>query len=252
MRRYLLYLLLALHGWALCSLHSALPPTSVLLKEADRLFQKRNKENQLHLAWETYQKAIQKDPNSTEAAWKFSMACQSLAARYGKTDEEQAALFKWGAEVAQRAAEQDSQCGPCQFWAAINMAQYGEKVGVVKMLFTLSEILERLKKAAALSPQHAMGGPDRVLGTVYQTLPGILGGDFEKARNHFEKAIGHSPHEPVNYLSLAKLLKENENYDEARQTAKKGLKKLKFTNISIESLESQKELLEITKHPQSD
>lgn len=245
MRRYLLYLLLALHGWALCSLHSALPPTSDLLREADQLFQKRNEESQLRLAWDLYQKAFRNNPDSSEAAWKFSMACQSLAARYGKTDEEQTSLFKQGADVAQQAAERNPQCGPCQFWTAINMAQYGEKVGVIKMLFTLSEIVERLEKAASLSPDHAMAGPDRVLGTVYQTLPGILGGDDEKARKHFEKAIEHRPDEPVNYLSLAKLLKETENTDEALRVAQKGLEKLKVSSISLESQESKSELLDI-------
>jgi hypothetical protein len=61
------------------------------------------------------------------------------------------------------------------------MAQYGERVGIFKMLGSLSEILQRLEKAAKLDPAHAMAGPYRVLGTIYQTLPEIIGGDNDKA-----------------------------------------------------------------------
>lgn len=241
MRRYFLYFLLALHGWALCSLQSAALPSRPSLSEADSLFHERNQETKLRRAWDLYEKAYQKFPSSSEAAWKFSMACQSLAARYLE-GEDQKSLFQLGAEVAKKAAEKNPDCGPCQFWAAINMAQYGEKVGVVKMLFTLSEIIERLEKAAELDPYHAMAGPHRVLGTIYQVLPGILGGDSEKAEGYFKKSIALSPEEAVNYLSFAKLLKDEGLSQEAARIAEKGLKKLHSKKISLESQESENEL----------
>jgi hypothetical protein len=124
------------------------------------------------------------------------------------------------------------------------MAQYGEIVGVFKMISSLSEIKDRLERAATLTPEHAMGGPYRVLGTIYQTLPGILGGDNEKALFYFQKAITTSPTEPINYLALAKLKAADSDPGAAQEIARAGLRAKETTTqpISVESEESLQEL----------
>ena len=216
-----------------------------LVREGDRAFKKRNSKSELLVALDFYQRARQDPQVAVEASWKYSMALQSFASRFVEEEEIQENLFKEGAEVAKSAAERDPDCGPCEFWTAIHMAQYGEQVGIFKMLGSLSEILARLEKAAKLDPAHAMAGPYRILGTIYQKLPGIIGGDNDKAVGYYEKAIAITPLEPINYLALAKLKQEDGEIVLAKQLALQGIRLAEHNPISLESRESLQELGQI-------
>jgi len=220
------------------------PPLKRLIAQGDSAFGNRNQKVDLEKALTFYADAWQVSPESSEAAWKYSMALHALATRFTADDSAQQELFEKGLEIAKRAALKDTQCGPCQFWTAIHMAQYGEKVGVFKMISSLSEIKDRLEQAALLTPEHAMGGPYRVLGTIYQTLPGILGGDTEKAALYFQKAIATAPNEAINYLSLAKLKAHDGEPIAAREIAQVGLQAKETAKEPI-SLESEESLLEL-------
>lgn len=242
MRRYLLYLLLLLHGCALSRLPASIPSSGNPLKKGDELFQFREKESSLRQTVHYYREALKQPGNGKEASWKFAMAAQSLAARYVKDENTQKEIFLEAATVAKQAAEQFPDCGPCHFWTAINMALYGQTVGAFKMLFTLGEIKERLEKSAELDPRHALGGPYRVLGTIYQELPGIIGGDVEKAAEYFEKAIALLPQEPLNYLALVKLLSDQGNKEKALLKAQEALSRPDLSHSELESVEAQREL----------
>jgi tetratricopeptide (TPR) repeat protein len=232
--------------WACLSLFSVEASSRLqhLLSQGDMAFGNRNQRAELERALSQYEKAHTQFPESIEAAWKTSMALHSLATRYTHDEAKQRELFEVGLEIARQAADKDPSCGECQFWTAIQMAQYGEVVGVFKMISSLSEIKERLERAATLTPEHAMGGPYRVLGTIYQTLPGILGGDNEKALLYFQKAVTTSPTEAVNYLSLAKLKATEGEPAAAQEIARAGLraKDTATQPISVESEESIPEL----------
>lgn len=215
-----------------------------LLAQGDSSFSKRNDKVQLEKAVSLYQEAYLQFPKEVEPAWKYSMALHSFATRFEEQEENKRRLFEQGIEIAKQASQKDPLCGPCQFWAAIHMAQHGELVGVFKMITSLSEIKERLEQAAQLDPAHAMGGPYRVLGTIYQVLPGILGGDSEKAAQYFKQALLVSPNEPINYLAFAKLQSEEGNSASAQEIAREGLrfKTAAEHSISLESRESLNEL----------
>jgi tetratricopeptide (TPR) repeat protein len=233
-------LVLLLHIFQVVVLASV--PSSKWVVQGDLAFEKRNQKNELQFALDCYKKAAQDESQFVEASWKYSMALQSFTTRFIEDEEKQAEFFKEAAEVARKASEQNPECGPCEFWTAINLALYGERIGVFKMLGSLSEIISRLEKAAALEPAHAMAGPYRVLGTIYQVLPGIIGGDNEKALFYLEKAISLTPLEPINYLAMAKLRDLQGQRDLAKQYSLKGLSLVNHKNISLESRESYQEL----------
>ena len=63
-----------------------------------------------------------------------------------------------------------------------------------------------LKKAAELDPAFGGGAPYRILATITDALPAMLGGGKKRAREEIEQAIEAAPEEPLNYEFLADLL----------------------------------------------
>ena len=104
------------------------------------------------------------------------------------------------------------------------MALYDKTIGILKMLFTLGEIKDHLRESSRVDPKYAYSGAYRLLGLIDQKLPGILGGDDDRAKDYFEKAIATSPDEPLNYEFLARLLRDAfHDREKALAVAKKGL-----------------------------
>ena len=75
-------------------------------------------------------------------------------------------IFYDAKEAALRAAAKAPQCARLHFWAAINMALYGQTVGIFKMFFTLGEVQIKSGKDDQIDPKYAYGGAYRVLGKI--------------------------------------------------------------------------------------
>jgi hypothetical protein len=119
-------------------------------------------------------------------------------------------------------------------------------VGVLKMLFALGDLREHLNEVVKLDPRYAYGGAYRTLGLIDEKLPGILGGDNDRARDYYEKAIAVAPDEPLNFLYLARL--QHEEYDDhagAAESARRGLGVPQPTPDRIEALEAIHDLEEL-------
>ena len=213
------------------------------LARFDEAYRNRRDPIRARIALEGYRSLHQKQPERVELAWRLAMACQMVGHRIAKDPEEKASLFTEGKTAARAALERQPDCAPCHFWVAINMAQYAETVGVFKMLISLPEVRRHLKQAAESEPAYAFAGPYRILGLIDQKLPGIFGGDDDRARESFEKAIRLVPDNPMNYLFLARLLAENFHETEAAlKIAREGLQRPPPPPHEIESVESREEL----------
>lgn len=214
----------------------------------DFAFKQRANPSRARLSLKLYRDGLAKYPKDSSAAWRVSMACYFVGLRLTHDNDQKKALFKEGQAAGEAAIQLSKNCAPCHFWTAINMALYGETVGVFKMLFTLGGIREHLKKSIEADPYYAYGGAYRLLGLIDQKLPGILGGNNDDAKSYFEKAISHAPHEPLNYLFLAKLLKDA--YDDekgALKMAQKGLSVPEPTPDRLEARDALKNLQEFVK-----
>ena len=127
------------------------------------------------------------------------------------------------------------------------MALYGQTVGPFKMFFSLGEVKDLLKKGVAIDPTYAYGGAYRLLGQIEEGLPGILGGSRDRAKENYELAIKTVPDEPLNYLFLANLLREDfDKPEEARAIVKKALALKVPSEDRIESHEAITALKELS------
>lgn len=224
--------------------------------QADALYKQRHIEAKAREALERYRAEYKKTPNDAEAGWRVAMACYFVGIRLTKDKEEQQKLWAEGRDAGKasvKATETDpnpsppapksTQCSPCHFWTAINMALYGQSVGVFKMFFSLAAIREHLDKSIAIDPAYAYGGAYRLQGLIEQKLPGILGGDNDEAKAFFEKAIQAAPDEPLNYLFLARLLHEEfDDAEKALEVAKRGLATPEPSAERLEAIDARKEL----------
>jgi tetratricopeptide (TPR) repeat protein len=208
----------------------------------DAHYRKRENISEAYLALTAYTQFLKHNPKSVEALWKVSMACHYLGMKTSQ-DEEKEKLFSRGIEAGEKSIELGPECAPCHFWLGINQALYGESVGIIKMLRTLSTVEGHLKKTSELDPTYAEGGSYRILGIINQKVPGILGGSRSEAIKYFEKAITAVPREPMNYLFLAKLLaEEGDDLEKAVSTTTVGLKFPIPPEDHVESREARVEL----------
>ena len=211
----------------------------------DAAFLQRKDEKKAREALQLYRSAYFDRKSDPEAGWRLAMACYFVGLRLTKESDEKKELFAEGREAGKASVAANSRCAPCHFWTAINIALYGEAAGVFKQVFQLGDVKEHLKASIAADPGYAYSGAYRLLGTIEQKLPGILGGSNHRARENFERAIAISPEEPLNYLFLARLLSnELSRPNEGLEIAKRGLKVSPPTPDRVEAVEAIDDLKE--------
>lgn len=192
--------------------------------EADKLFLERSDPSKAQKALSLYREYYASHKEDADAAWRVSMSCYFAGFEIAKSKQEKKRLFAEGRDSGLAAVKLNPDSAEANFWTAVNMALYGETVGVLKMLFTLGAVRGYLAKSAVIDPAYAYGGAYRILGKIEQELPGILGGSNERAKDYYLKAISIAPDEPLNYYFLADLQHKafRDNVSAAR-TVERGL-----------------------------
>jgi tetratricopeptide (TPR) repeat protein len=230
--------------------HSAMANSPNLLAQADEAFKHRADPQQAQFALDTYREQVKeterKDP---ESLWRLSMGCYFVGLRSTLDPKAQEKIFEEGRDAGLLASKLAPKCASCRFWAAINMALYGQTVGVFKMLFSLKQIKDLLKESMELDPTYAYSGAERLLGLIYQKIPGILGGSNSRAEDYFKQAIRTSPDEPLNYLFLAELYSDNlDDSKAALATIQKSLivqQSISLADDRLESIEALSQLKQL-------
>ena len=226
-------------------------PSSAPYAAGDAAFIQRNDPERAKRALELFRDYHAKNPKDPEAGWRHAMGCYFAGLHLAKNGDEKESLFAEGRDAGLSTIQLAPACAPCHFWTAINMALYGQTVGVFKMFFSLPSIREHLEQTIKLDPAYAGGGAYRLLGLIEQKLPGILGGSNDRARELIQQAIDTAPEEPLNHLFMTRLLLEEfDDLAGARAIAKKGISVPQPSPERIESLGSLKELREfLNSHP---
>lgn len=207
----------------------ATPPASTAqLTDAqiDELLNHRNEEPSARKALQAARDRLTRNPQDAQAGWRGAMAAYIVGFKFtvGKEQQEaREALFREGTRLAEASIEADPRCGPCHFWAGVNTALVGDSVGAFKMLSSIGRIQRFAEKAAELDPQHAGGGPYRLLGQLEEGLPGILGGSDRRAQEWFEKAIAAAPSDPINFPYLIRIMKKRGQDEAARKVLERAI-----------------------------
>jgi hypothetical protein len=143
-------------------------------------------------------------------------------------------VFLGGRQSADAAEAIDARYADSAYYAAINLARWGEANGVFSSLKAVPAVKTYL--AATMSRTTEDGkpgdsidgaGPHRLMGRLYDKLPGMFGGSRSKSLVELRKATEMAPETALNTVYLAATLLEGSDAEkaEARQRLDALLKK---------------------------
>ena len=131
------------------------------------------------------------------------------------TPEEKLAAYARGRELGKRAVELAPRNHDAHLWYAINTGRWGQTKGVLRSLFLLPTLREEIEILLQLEPRSVRA--HSLAGNVYTEVPGLFGGDKEKAEEHFKKGLAIDPKFTVLRIDLARLYITTDRYAEARR-----------------------------------
>jgi tetratricopeptide (TPR) repeat protein len=131
------------------------------------------------------------------------------------TTEDKLASYERGREIGKRAVELAPRNPEAHVWYGINTGRWGLTKGVMRSLFLLPTVRQEVDATLALDPRNLRALA--LSGNVFLEVPGLFGGDREKAEQQFRKALEIDPHFTVARVDLARVLIAGGRHADARR-----------------------------------
>jgi tetratricopeptide (TPR) repeat protein len=174
-----------------------------LIQQADAHYVLREQPSELTKAIESYQQALEAEPQNYEASWKLAKAYW-YQGNYSAPKEKQP-FFEKGIEAGKKAVENGPDFCEGHFWLGINLALYAESSGVFKALGLVDDVKKEVQRAMEIDENCECGGPQRVLGKLYAKLPFFKGGSKTKAADFLNKSLELCPKDTQSRIFLAEI-----------------------------------------------
>jgi tetratricopeptide (TPR) repeat protein len=131
------------------------------------------------------------------------------------TTDDKLAAYDRGREIGKRAVELAPRNPEAHVWYGINTGRWGLTKGVMRSLFLLPTVRQEVDATLALDPKNLRALA--LSGNVFLEVPGLFGGDREKAEQQFRKALEIDPHFTVARVDLARVLIATNRHADARR-----------------------------------
>jgi tetratricopeptide (TPR) repeat protein len=129
--------------------------------------------------------------------------------------DQKVAAYERGRQVARQALEASPRNVAAHFWYATNTARLAQTLWELRSLFLLLTVHEEVRIVLDLNPKYA---PIYALaGNIYYDLPGVIGGDLDKAEALFRKGLELDPRFTQMRLGLGKTLIKKGRVAEGRR-----------------------------------
>lgn len=189
---------------------------SPLLAEADLHWKDRQNENSLSLAIASYEKAHDANPQNLAILTKLSEAYYLLGSYYvyGGQKDQALDIFKKAVLAGEKglmlstefaAARSDGQhfadavvtlgkeYSAVLYWYAANLGESASLEGFTSVLYYKYRIYHVVMQVQALNPNYFYSAPLRYMGIFHAKAARFSGGDINKSKSEFEKAIQNAP-----------------------------------------------------------
>jgi tetratricopeptide (TPR) repeat protein len=184
-----------------------------LIEEGDAAFLKRGDPDQAQTAVDKYREATKLEPAQAEAYWKLAMACNWLG-RISPKDRK-VAVYQEGVAAGQKAVALAPDIPETHYWLGLDYGELGQATGILKSLNLADPIKKAMNTVLEMDPNFDSGGPHIILGRLYFKLPGVMGGDNQKAEEHLKTAVKMGPRRYIAYNFLAELYLDQGRREEA-------------------------------------
>lgn len=164
------------------------------------------------------------------------------------TTDDKLAAYDRGREIGKRAVELAPKNPEAHVWYGINTGRWGLTKGVMRSLFLLPTVREEIEATLALDPKNLRALA--LSGNVYLEVPGLFGGDKDKAEQQFRKALEIDPRFTVARVDLARVLIARGRHADARRELQRVIDERAPNNIAdwtVKDLPRARELLESIK-----
>ena len=164
------------------------------------------------------------------------------------TTEDKLAAYDRGREIGKRAVELAPRNPEAHVWYGINTGRWGLTKGVMRSLFLLPTVRQEVDATLALDPQNVRALA--LSGNVFLEVPGLFGGDREKAEQQFRKALELDPRFTVARVDLARVLIATRRYADARRELQRVIDEPTPNSVAdwtVKDLPRARELLESIK-----
>lgn len=164
------------------------------------------------------------------------------------TAEDKLAAYERGRELGKRAVELAPKDHDAHLWYAINTGRWGQTKGILRSLFLLPTVREEIDILFQLNPRSVRA--HSLAGNVFLEVPGLFGGDKEKAEEHFKKGLAIDPKFTVLRTDLARLYIATGRYEEARRELQRVINETTPTIVAdwtVKDLPRARQLLESIK-----
>lgn len=186
------------------------------LVEELRAFSTRYHDDPAHLdaLRDALEHAVRADPRP-ENLVALAEVCFIWGDIRGASRDEKLEAYDRGRAAAKRALEADPKNAAPHFWYATNSGRWAQTKGVLRSLFLLPTIKEEIQIVLTLDPGFT--GVYALAGNVYYEVPGLFGGDLEKAEAMFRKGLAQDPRFTGMRVGLGKVLIKEGRIAEARR-----------------------------------
>ena len=189
-------------------------PVAKAWTEAEAAWAKRDNADSLKAALKQYEVVVKLKADHRDALARLARGYYLLGYGYAKTDAEILAAYDAGARWGERmmglnpefrkriAAEvnDDEALAVCTkedvrgiYWAYGNLGKWSVKKGFTTVLANKSKLKAFIDRVASLDDKYYYGAAHRGLLAFYAKAPSFAGGDLNKAKLHYDKAIAIAP-----------------------------------------------------------
>ncbi len=142
--------------------------------------------------------------------------------------EQKLEAYNQGRQAARRAIEHAPRSTAAHFWFATNTARWGQTKGVLPSLFLLPTVQAEIRTVLELDPGFT--AVYALAGNVYYEVPGLFGGDLDRAEQMFRRGLEQDPRFTGMRVGLGKTLIKKGRIAEARRELQAVLEEKASTN----------------------
>jgi tetratricopeptide (TPR) repeat protein len=177
--------------------------SATLLEQGALHYQNRDDDAHLQKAVESFEQALQLDPQNYEAGWRLSQAYWYQGNFNGADSKKQ--YFDKGIAAGKIAVDANPSGCKGHFWLGVNYALYAEQSGILEAYALIDKVKEEMKKALEIDKLCECGGPQRVLGKLYSRIPFFKGGSKDKAIEYLNESLDLCPQDTQSRIFLAEV-----------------------------------------------